>query len=102
MTTPGWKTTEFWITALTVLSILVGWLAGWIPAEYAALAQAISAGIYAAARSYAKGKQIDETLRNQVLGVLGAVGKLPAGVNGNGGVSAYLHPGKPGGQTGAG
>lgn len=52
--TPGHRTTEFWVSALTALGNVVGALAGVIPADFAVTASAIVAGLYAIARGLAK------------------------------------------------
>ena len=51
---PGFKTTEFLVTALTALAALIAALADALPARYAAIASAVSAGAYAISRGLAK------------------------------------------------
>ena len=54
MLKPGYKTTEFAVTALTAIGGLVAALAGELTPRYAALAAAISTGAYALARGITK------------------------------------------------
>ena len=51
---PGWKTTEFWVSSLTTAGMLLGTFAGFIPAQYSAIAGALSAGAYAISRGLTK------------------------------------------------
>jgi hypothetical protein len=51
---PGYKTTEFAVTVLTALAALIAALAGHLSPKYAALASAISVGLYAISRGLAK------------------------------------------------
>lgn len=51
---PGYKTTEFWVTTIVSVAALVAALAGELSPKYAALAAAISQGLYAVARGLAK------------------------------------------------
>ena len=77
----GWKTTEFWVTALTVLSIAAGWISGYVPSEAAVIAQALAAGLYATARGLGKAGAADSgAMRTETLDALG--GLLPGGNNG--------------------
>ena len=52
----GWKTTEFWMTAATALTTVIGGLKGIIPDETAAIVVAISTCIYTIARAHTKAK----------------------------------------------
>jgi hypothetical protein len=54
MPKPGYKTTEFWVTAITSAAALVAALSGNLSPRYAALAAAISTGLYAIGRGLAK------------------------------------------------
>lgn len=54
MLTPGYKTTEFWITALTVVGLVVASASTSLPPRYAAIGAAISGAAYALARGLAK------------------------------------------------
>ena len=86
----GWKTTEFWVTALTVLSIAAGWISGYVPSEAAVIAQALAAGLYATARGLGNAGAADSgALRTETLDALG--GLLPGG--GNNGLPGGLHHG---------
>lgn len=67
---PGWRTTEFWATVLVVASAALSALAGWLPAEWAAVASAIASGLYATSRGLAKQGGGDAALRKEVLDVL--------------------------------
>jgi hypothetical protein len=51
---PGFKTTEFLVTVLTAVGAFVAALADALPARYAAIASAVSAGAYAVSRGLAK------------------------------------------------
>ena len=51
---PGWRTTEFWVTTLTSVAALVAALASQLSPRYAALAAAVSEGLYALSRGLAK------------------------------------------------
>lgn len=51
---PGWKTTEFWLTALAEIGTLIGALRGVIPAETAGIIIAIQTAIYNILRTIAK------------------------------------------------
>lgn len=53
-TKPGIYTTEFWITVLTALGMLLAGAEDWIPAKYAGFAIAASAAAYTIARGLAK------------------------------------------------
>jgi hypothetical protein len=50
----GYKTTEFWVTALTSAAALVAALSGHLSPRYAAIAAAVSTGLYAIGRGLAK------------------------------------------------
>jgi hypothetical protein len=54
MTKPGFKTTEFWVTVLTSAAALVAALSGNLAPRYAAIAAAVSTGLYAIGRGLAK------------------------------------------------
>ena len=51
---PGYRTTEFWVTALTVAGLVIASATTSLAPRYAALGAAISAGLYAVARGLAK------------------------------------------------
>lgn len=51
---PGWKTTEFWMTALTNLGLVLAACVGVLPPQYAALAGALSQVAYNVSRGLAK------------------------------------------------
>ena len=51
---PGWKTSEFWVTVATLVAPWIAQYAGNLPPQYAAIANAISAGLYAWSRGQAK------------------------------------------------
>jgi hypothetical protein len=51
---PGYKTTEFWLTVLVNAGALVAALSSNLSPKYAAIASAVSAGLYAVARGWAK------------------------------------------------
>lgn len=51
---PGWQTTEFWITSLTITAVVTGALVGFLPGQASAYALGISGGCYAIARGLAK------------------------------------------------
>jgi hypothetical protein len=50
----GIATTEFWVTALTIVGLVVGAIAATLPAKYAAIGTAVAAAAYAIARGLAK------------------------------------------------
>ncbi len=50
----GWKTSEFWLTIATSAAALLAGVQGILPPQYAAIAMAVSNGIYAIARGLAK------------------------------------------------
>jgi hypothetical protein len=51
---PGYKTTEFLITAATAVGLILAASADWLPPKYAALGATVSAAAYALARGLAK------------------------------------------------
>ena len=51
---PGYRTTEFWVSVLTVIGLVVAAATTALPDRYAAIGSAISAGAYAIARGLAK------------------------------------------------
>jgi hypothetical protein len=51
---PGWQTSEFWVTALTIAGLVISSIAAPLAPRYAALGAAISAGLYAISRGLAK------------------------------------------------
>jgi len=51
---PGYKTTEFWVSALTTGGALIGALAGALPGTAGIVAASISGGLYAVSRGLAK------------------------------------------------
>ena len=52
--TPGWRTSEFYVTSLTILAVVAGALVGVLPGQASAYALGISSGAYAVARGLAK------------------------------------------------
>ena len=50
----GWKTTEFWVTALATAGAVIGALAGLLPGQAGVVAGALCAGAYAISRGLAK------------------------------------------------
>ena len=50
----GWKTTEFWVTVLAGLGLLVTKLSTSLPASYTYIALAVAAGAYAVSRGISK------------------------------------------------
>ena len=54
MPKPGYKTTEFWVTVITSAAALVAALAGQLSPRYAAIAAAVSVGLYSVGRGLAK------------------------------------------------
>ena len=52
--TPGYKTTEFWLTATSNVSAILAALGGVLEPETAAIVLAVSNGLYAFSRSLAK------------------------------------------------
>lgn len=51
---PGWKTSEFWVTALSILGLVASSAAASLSPKYAAIGAAVSAGAYAISRGLAK------------------------------------------------
>jgi hypothetical protein len=51
---PGRRTTELWLTLATDVALLAGALAEALPPRWAAIAAAISNGLYALSRGWAK------------------------------------------------
>lgn len=51
---PGYKTSEFWITALTIAGLVVSSLAASLSPRYAAIGAAASTAAYAISRGLAK------------------------------------------------
>jgi hypothetical protein len=51
---PGWKTSEFWVTATTIVGLVFSSAALSLGARYAAIGAAVSAGFYAFSRGLAK------------------------------------------------
>ena len=56
MTTPkpGYRTSEFYVTATTIVGLVVAALAAPLPSKYAALGASLSGGFYAISRGLAK------------------------------------------------
>lgn len=50
----GWRTTEFWMMAAVNAAALLSALAGALPPKWAAIAAAVSSGLYAVGRGQAK------------------------------------------------
>lgn len=53
-TTPGWKTTEFWLNVATQIGTLWGAISGFIPPKYAAIISTAGIAIYTVARTILK------------------------------------------------
>lgn len=53
-TTPGWQTSEFWMTALGHVGLVLAAASGALPAKYAAVAGAVSQVAYMLSRGFAK------------------------------------------------
>jgi len=53
-TTPGWKTTEFWLNVATQIGTLWGAVAGFIPPKYAAIISTAGIAVYTVARTVLK------------------------------------------------
>lgn len=51
---PGIKTTEFWLTIAVDLAALLSALTDALPAKWASVVAAVSTGLYAIARGWAK------------------------------------------------
>lgn len=52
--TPGYKTTEFWLKLLQSVGVLWATVRGFIPAQYAIIAEISGLAIYTIARTVAK------------------------------------------------
>ncbi len=52
--TPGWQTSEFWMTALGHVGLILATASGVLPAKYAALAGALSQVAYNVSRGLTK------------------------------------------------
>lgn len=55
-TTPGWQTSEFWMTALGHVGLVLAASTGALPSRYAALAAALSQVAYNLSRGLAKAR----------------------------------------------
>ena len=53
-TTPGWQTSEFWMTALGQAGLVLAAAGGFLPPQYAAIAAAASQVAYSISRGMAK------------------------------------------------
>lgn len=53
-TKPGYKTTEFWLTIITAVAVLLAAVADVLPDKYAAIVASASTAAYAVARGLAK------------------------------------------------
>ena len=53
-TTPGWQTSEFWMTALGQVGFLLAAVGGFLPPQYAAIAAAASQVAYSISRGMTK------------------------------------------------
>lgn len=53
--TPGWKTSEFWMTAIGQVGLVLAAASGALPTKYAVLAGALSQVAYSVSRGMAKG-----------------------------------------------
>lgn len=51
---PGYKTTEFWVTALATAGALIGSISGALPGNAGVIGASIAAGCYAISRGLAK------------------------------------------------
>ena len=52
--TPGWKTSEFWMTAIGQVGLVLAAASGALPTKYAVLAGALSQVAYSVSRGMAK------------------------------------------------
>ena len=52
--TPGWKTSEFWMTAVGQVGLVLAAASGALPSQYAVLAGALSQVAYSVSRGLAK------------------------------------------------
>lgn len=50
----GWRTSEFWVTVLTIIGLVVSSAAATLSPRYAAIGASVSAAAYAIARGLAK------------------------------------------------
>lgn len=50
----GWKTTEFWVSTLSIVGLVVSSIATSLSPKYAAIGAAVSASAYAISRGLAK------------------------------------------------
>ena len=55
---PGWKTTEFWLAALTSVGAVAAAIAGVLPPQSGAIATAVATAAYSLARGFAKSSQL--------------------------------------------
>lgn len=55
----GWRTTEFWVSALTIVGTAAGVVAGVVTGPVGAVVGGVAAGAYALSRGIAKTKQGD-------------------------------------------
>ena len=53
-TKPGIYTTEFWVSAITLIAVFISSIDDALPDKWAAIAAAVVAGLYAVARGLAK------------------------------------------------
>lgn len=51
---PGWRTSEFWVTALSIAGLVVSAAATSLSPKYAAIGASVSAAAYAISRGLAK------------------------------------------------
>ena len=54
LVTPGWQTSEFWMTALGQIGLVLAAASGALPARYAAIAGALSQVAYNVSRGMVK------------------------------------------------
>jgi hypothetical protein len=53
-TTPGWKTSEFWLSLAAQAATLWGAVQGFIPPKYAAIVSTVGVAVYTVARTILK------------------------------------------------
>ena len=53
-TKPGWKTSEFWLTVASQVTIVWGSVQGLVPPKYAVIASAVGTMVYTILRTLAK------------------------------------------------
>ena len=53
-TTPGWKTSEFWLTLMATLGSLYGSVQGFVPAPWNVIVPAVGVAVYTIARTLLK------------------------------------------------